>query len=249
MRLRDEVPALALAAQFLTRLPVRAPWSDAAMARAPIHFPLVGLGIGLATAAVLWVASLLLPPLAAALIAILAGVLLTGGLHEDGLADTMDGLGGRDSAHTLEIMRDSRIGTHGVLALIFSLGLRSAILGGLLAHGPALAAAALIVGHAGSRLSMLAVMATSPYLRETGAGSGMKVGLWPDLGLAGLPALAAILLLPPSAWLPAILGLCLGHGAARLSFRRLGGHTGDCLGAVQQISEVGLGLAVLAWAG
>lgn len=218
------------------------------MARAPLYFPLVGVGIGVLVGAVLYLAALLFPPQVAALIAVLAGILITGGLHEDGLADTMDGLGGRDVDHALDIMRDSRIGTHGVLALILSLGLRSAIMAGLLMHSPMLAVTAAIATHAGSRWSMLAVMATSPYLRAKGAGSGMTIGRWPDLGLAAIPVLVTILALPPAVWLLALGGLLLGHGAARLSFRRLRGHTGDCLGAVQQISEVGLGLAVLAWA-
>ena len=250
-RLAEEAATALVAAQFLTRLPVpMGLFTPARMAAAPRWFPAVGLLIGSLCGLVFAAAVPVFPPLLAALLAIAAGILITGALHEDGLADTLDGLGGGGTAErALAIMRDSRIGTHGALALFLPPGAKLLPLGAVRAGAPP---AVLGGGHAPSRASLVAAMATSRYLRPEGAGAGMAAGIGGrHLGLAlatgGLAILALLAVLPPLAALGALAGLALGHLLMRRSFeRRLSGHTGDCLGAVQQTSELGLYLGVLA---
>ena len=110
-----------IALQFLTRIPVtgEVDHSDEAFARSARFYPLVGIIVGLVAAGVFFVADMFLTDSVSALLALLAGVAVTGGLHEDGLADAADGLiGGKDRDHTLDIMRDHTVGVFGVLALI-----------------------------------------------------------------------------------------------------------------------------------
>lgn len=238
--------ALALAIQFLTRLPVPAPWSEDAWAMTPRWFPVVGLIVGAAAGGTLIALSPLFGGAVAAVAAVAVAILLTGGLHEDGLADLADGLGGgRDADRALEIMRDSRIGSYGTLALILIILLQ---LGLILRLGPLAGGAALLAGHAVSRASMALALTTGQYLRPDGAGSGMGGAL----GAGGLAVLlltagAPLLLLPPVAILAGLVGLILSHVLVRGWYgRRLGGVTGDCLGAVQQTGLVGFLAGVVA---
>jgi len=251
-RLRTEARALALAWLFLARVPlpfeVRATGRD--MAAAMRYLPAVGALIGLAGAAVLLLAGQLLPATPAVLLSIGATCLLTGALHEDGLADLFDGLGGADREHALAIMRDGRIGTYGALALGLTVATKASALAAM-PLGPA--AAAIVAGHATSRLSALAVIATSRYARPGGTGGFTAAGL-SDRALAlaaatgGLVLLAIGPVLGTGAVLAGAAGLLAGHLLARACFeRRLGGYTGDCLGATQQLSELGFYLGVLAW--
>ena len=150
---------LSAAILFLTRLPLprHAP-EDGAVARGAWAFPLAGFVVGLIAAAVYAIAhALVLFPWPAAALAIAATLLVTGCLHEDGLADTADGFGGGDTrARKLDIMRDSRIGTYGVCALAISLLIRTDAIASLTETG--LVAAALIAAHSGGRAAMAAVM-------------------------------------------------------------------------------------------
>jgi adenosylcobinamide-GDP ribazoletransferase len=235
---------LRIALGFLTRLPVGAPGCLAAAAWA---FPAVGVVVGLIAAlahqAALWLS---LPPLAAAVLAVTAGLLATGALHEDGLADLADGFGGgRDRAAKLAIMRDSRIGSFGVLALVLSVLLRVAALAAL--PSPGWVAAALVAGHALSRAPLPAVMLLPPARADGlavaagrpapgGAAAAALIGLAAGLlalGLAGGLAAAAVAALAALA-------------VAMLARRQIGGHTGDVLGAVQQVAEAGVLLAAAA---
>ena len=237
-RLAEEWAIFLLAVQFLTRLPVRTEWSDARMAATPRWYPLVGALVGGFAALVYWVAALALPPVLAVLLSVAAGVIVTGALHEDGFADCCDGLGGSASRErALEIMRDSRLGTYGALGLGLLLAIKVASLVAL----PVWAVpAALIAGHAASRASAVLVMATSTYVRVEGAGSPVAAGppgLGVTFGAAGLACLPLLVLAPVPA-LAALLGMAIAHIAMRRVFeRRLGGYTGDCLGAVQQTGE------------
>jgi adenosylcobinamide-GDP ribazoletransferase len=191
----------------------------------------------------------LFPPVLAVLIATAAGLIVTGALHEDGFADACDGLGGvRPKDRVLEIMRDSRIGTYGVLGLGMMLAGKVAALTALPPHAVAFV---MIAGHATSRASMLWVMASSEYVRPQGAATGVAGGLDQRAVVTGFVT-AALSLMPLLFVLPAlsvllgILGLAAGHYAMRRRFEaRLGGYTGDCLGAVQQCSELGLYLGLL----
>lgn len=237
------------ALMFLTRLPVRwrGDWPDGLFARSTRAYPLVGALVGGAGALVLWLAwSLGLPPLPAALLAVTAQVLLTGGLHEDGLADTADGLGGgRDRDAKLAIMRDSRIGSYGVLALILGVGARVAVLGSLPVE---IAAAGLIAAGAWSRALLPALLRLLPPARADGAGA--RAGR-PDrhivvtallLGLAVAVALLGPVAGPVGAGVALLAVLALAWLAQRL----IGGQTGDILGGAQQIGEIALLLALAA---
>jgi adenosylcobinamide-GDP ribazoletransferase len=212
--------------------------------------PCVGLGVGLATGLAYWLAALVFPPVLAALLSTATGLLLTGCFHEDGFADACDGLGGGTTrAQVLEIMRDSRLGTYG------GAGLGLMLAGKVLALGAvpvALAAWLLVAGHAASRASSVVVVASGAYVRDHGTGKPVASGIAGG-GLAFALASGALALAPLALVAPlrviagGLLGLALGHLAMRRRFEgRLGGYTGDCLGAVQQCSEIGFYLGVLA---
>ncbi len=242
---------LGTAIGFLTRLPLPQPDSDQApdLARATRAMPLAGAAIGLLGAAVFGLANALgLPPVVAALLAIVATVLVTGALHEDGLADTADGLGATaEPARRLEIMRDSYTGVYGALALIFSVGLRAAALTAIAAPGPA--AAALIAAHALARALPAAVMAWAPLARDDGlaaaAGQAESEHAWTALGLG---AGVTLVLLGFGAGLAALLAAGLTTFAAiRLARARIGGYTGDILGAIEQLGEIAVLLSAAAF--
>lgn len=250
---------LLLAVQFYTRVPVTgrlAGWvgfSPAMLARAAAHFPAIGWLVGSVCAAVLVGAGHVWPPGVAAVLATAAGLWLTGAFHEDGLADTADGLGGTvGRERSLEIMRDSRIGTYGAAALTLALLLKTTLLGQLLADGPGTAASVVVAAHVLSRFSVLLARLGLPYVGGTDA----KAKPMADIGgRAGhlvatawaLPAavLAVVALGGASGWL--LLGAALPAGyMRRLLLRRLGGVTGDGLGATQQLVELGLYLTAVA---
>lgn len=168
--LKDIVADLRVAASFVTILPVASskPAGDGAIARATWALPVAGLLVGLAGAFVykgaMWFG---LTPSPAALLALVTTALITGALHEDGLADTADGLGGgRTRERKLEIMRDSRIGTYGVCALILSFGLRWSALATI--ADPVAVALALCAAHAAARAGVPAFMALVPPARPDG---------------------------------------------------------------------------------
>ncbi len=251
--MKEQWAILLLAVQFLTRLPVPASagFTPERLTAATRFYPLVGALIGGLVAVVYALALLAWPPLVAVLLSIVASLLLTGAFHEDGLADMFDGVGGgltRERA--LEIMKDSRIGTYGAAALILALALKAATLA---AMPPLAVILALVAGHGLSRFSAVLVIATSAYVRDHGTAKPVADGVSREsLLIATATALPLFLAL---AWglgiTPALLGLAglmLGHWAMRRVFeRKLGGYTGDCLGAVQQGSELGFYLGVLAW--
>jgi len=247
-RLRGEAATFLLALQLLTRLPVAPVFSPDRLAASPRWYPAIGLLVGLAAAAVLLAAAGLFPMPVAVLLSLATSLALTGALHEDGLADACDGLGGANPERRLEIMRDSRLGSYGALGLGVTLALKVAALSTLL---PAVAALALVAGHAASRFACLLTLATGRYARP--AGTGALAGRIGPGGLAfaaataALPLLAVAAILGPLPALAAVAGLLLGWGLARLAFDRpLGGYTGDTLGAAQQWSELGLLLGLLA---
>jgi adenosylcobinamide-GDP ribazoletransferase len=252
-RLRDEAAALVLAWQFLTRvpLPMAVSFTPARMTASQAWLPAVGLAIGVAGGLVLLAAGWVLPPGPAVLLSMASTIVLTGAFHEDGLADTCDGIGGGpDRARRLAIMRDSRLGTYGAVGLGLALALKAS---SLTALAPGLAAVALVAGHGASRASAMLVVATSSYVREAGTGGFTARGIG-RRGLAVVVAtvlVAAVLLAGaagPGGAVAGLAGLALGHLLARAFFeRQLGGYTGDALGATQQLSEIGLYLGLLAW--
>lgn len=239
---------LRAALAVLTRLPAgRLDGAD--FARAPGWFAAVGLGLGAAQAVVFAAAFALWGAPLAALAALAAGVLLTGALHEDGLADIADALGARRSPErALEILKDSRIGAFGALALVLVIGAQASALAGLGDRAPwALVAAAAL-----SRLAAAVVLRRGPYLRASGAATGMT-GPWGAGGVLAAGAAGALAVaLAGAAIGPAALagaaGLALAAAATAAWARaRLGGITGDVLGAVQQAGFTGFLLGALAW--
>ncbi|OQP88350.1 adenosylcobinamide-GDP ribazoletransferase [Rhizobium rhizosphaerae] len=242
---------------FLSRLPVADRFfigHDGRMSLTVRAFPLAGAVIA-APAAMLagLLAAIQAPPLVTVLLALALMAAITGGLHEDGLADSADGLGGgRTAERALEIMKDSRIGSYGALALIFTLGLRIASLAALMAVLPPLSLVILMMLAAGlSRFAMLYHWQALPPARASGTAAGAGQ---PDAGAvrtAGGFALAGALLLALTLHSAGAAGLAL-LACAGTSFlftrhvrARLAGHTGDTIGATQQLSEAAL-LAALA---
>ncbi|MGR3758572.1 adenosylcobinamide-GDP ribazoletransferase [Roseobacteraceae bacterium NS-SX3] len=237
-----------LALVLLTRLPLpRLP--DAAFARqarAAWAFPLAGLAVAAPACALAAAAAAMgLPPAVSAGLALTVQILLTGAMHEDGLADTADGFwGGFSRARRLEIMKDSRTGTYGVLALLLGTGLRWSALAALIAAAgpwPLLALAVL------SRAVLPVLMRALPNAR--GSGLSQSAGR-PPAGAAVLGAVLALglaLILLGAAALPAALAMALAAwGVALLARAKIGGQTGDVLGAAQQVCELAGLLALLA---
>jgi len=234
---------LRIAAGFLTRLPV-APKDIAAeggsLARAMALFPIIGAGIGAFGGLVLLAGfELGFGPLASAFLAVAATVAITGALHEDGLADVADGLGGgSDREARLRIMRDSRTGAYGVLAIVFSVGLRVSLLSAFFTPGEA--ALALIAVGALSR----APMAPMAYLMGPARTDGLAAAAGrPDrtaVAIAKISALViALVIIDVWAAIVAAIAVAVAAGwIAILAARRLGGHTGDVFGVAQQVSEI-----------
>ena len=240
MRKNDIIRDIALALVLLTRLPLPRlpkPWF-LHQAQAAWAFPLAGLAITLPACAgaalALWVG---LPTNIAAGLLIALQIVLTGAMHEDGLADTVDGLwGGFTPERRLEIMKDSQIGTYGVLSLIVSIGLRWLALTAILTTGGVwtpLALAAL------SRAAMPVLMRALPNARSTGL--SQSVGR-PSTAATSVSLVIALLIsvpiLGPSAVpIAAAMGLTT-LGIALLARAKIGGQTGDILGATQLIAEL-----------
>lgn len=231
-----------LAFVFMTRLPVTLPGAppDGALARAMGWFPLVGVVLGAAAGAVYALAIFLgLTPVLSAFLAIGTTVLLTGGLHEDGWADTFDGLGGgKTRERKLEIMHDSRVGSYGALALIFSVGLRVSAVAAL--GTPVHAALGLIVAAALSRVVAPVMAVTMPTARTDGL--GFLCGQPPRGETAMAVAMAAVIagLVFGLDTLPILLAGTLAAAGlvAAAAMRHIGGYTGDVLGAAQQAAEI-----------
>ncbi len=232
---------IALSGAFLTRLPFR-PGGNvqaAELSRAMRAFPLVGLLIGGFAGGALWIAAQTnLPPLVCAFIGLIISAWITCALHEDGLADVADGMGERDKARRLEIMRDPRIGTYGVMALILAVGLKASILAGL--PGPGVTWSTMIAAAALSRAVMAPCMVLISPARADGLGHGAGR---PDVSCVFqslvLGGVAAIAILGSAMGLAAVSGSLLAMGlTAWLAHARFGGYTGDVLGAVQQVAEI-----------
>lgn len=251
-RLRTEFFVFALALQFLTRLPVSTAdaYSRERLAASVRHYPLVGTLIGAFAAATYAAGSAVFPSVVAVLLSTALTILFTGAFHEDGLSDTFDGIGGGlTPERSLEIMKDSRIGAYGALALLMTLALKVTTLSAL---SPTTIVVGLIAAHGLSRWSSVLVIATSRYVRDEGAGMPTADGInKPGLIYATLIGFACLVLvyvlLTPSAALGSAVGLASAHLLIRLFYeRKVGGYTGDCLGATQQVSEIGIYLGLLA---
>lgn len=233
-----------LAIAFLTRLPVGGLRHHGNLADAAWAFPLVGVLVGGFGAALLHMAAITgLPPVVGTLLAFAAMVLVSGALHEDGLADVADGFGGGAlREQKLEIMRDSRTGSFGVLVLMFAIGLKVAAVAS--ADHPDLAAAMLLAAATFSRGILPVLMVTLPMARKDGlaygagrptrtrvvvalvlGGSGLLFFLWPYM-------IASLFM--------AATGIAGAVVVGILARRQIGGQTGDVIGAAQQVSETAI---------
>jgi adenosylcobinamide-GDP ribazoletransferase len=257
-RLADGARHFLIALQFLTRVPVRgalAQWTDFSPQRlraSAAHFPGVGLFVGASAALVFAVVSILLPPTAATpfVAAVLSSaftLLLTGAFHEDGLADLADGLGGSgERERALAIMKDSRIGSFGALAIASAMAGKVALLAVTAAVSPTLVLLAIVAGHSVSRMAPLLLIRALPHVGDADGSKSKPLADSVDrTALAtGAAWCAPVLLLlgwvqGPAVAFGALLAAALAYRAMHaLLARRLGGFTGDGLGATQQVTEI-----------
>lgn len=206
--------------------------------QASVYLPLVGWLVGGICAFVFYLADALWPQTTAVILALIVGIFLTGALHEDGFADVCDGFGGgMDKQRILDIMKDSHIGVYGFIGLLSMLLLKISVLGAM----PAVAVPwVLLAGHSISRLSPLLLMRRYNYARGSGskASGAVYKPSFQELIFATVIALLPLALLPvlcASAIIPVGFStIFLG----RFFYRRIGGYTGDCLGASQQAAEI-----------
>lgn len=253
-----------LAVGFFTRIPVPsfANFEEQELNHSAKYFPLVGNIVGLVGAVVFVLATWILPINIAVLLSMVATIYVTGAFHEDGLADSIDGIGGGwDRERILTIMQDSRLGTYGALALFLMLFAKYQVLNALPAHSVAFV---LIAAHALSRLCAVYVMATLSYVKASGKAKPLanKVQLR-DLVIATIFGLLPLVLLYwyffadavdmrdvfifSLSWLLSVSFIWVWwHNKIK---RWLGGYTGDCLGAMQQMTELAFYFGVLAYFG
>jgi adenosylcobinamide-GDP ribazoletransferase len=261
LTLRHQALLFMVAIQFLTRLPTpkfsgyRAEW----LPQSTSYFPLVGVLVAIINVMVWGLASLVFPPVVAVGLMMAASLLTTGALHEDGFADSCDGFGGAaDKDRVLVIMKDSHIGAYGAMGLFVMLGVKWSTLSAV----PAAAFPILVLGaHMVSRWCATGVISSLPYVRSdehaksTAFAGGIGAGRWLVGGVIGVLAVAGVVVLcrfsPDELALHALptaaaAALIVGVLAAAYCRRRIGGYTGDCLGAVQQLTELAFLLGGLA---
>ncbi|NMG77206.1 adenosylcobinamide-GDP ribazoletransferase [Aromatoleum diolicum] len=238
---------------FFTRLPVPAwvPWSPERLNHAARYFPLVGWIVGGIGAASYVAFAQILPPTLAVLLSMAVTIRATGAFHEDGWADACDGLGGGwDKLQVLMIMKDSRIGSYGTVGLTLMLLAKAAALVELAGGGHRAVAVALLVAHPLSRLASTSLIHTLEYVREDESAKAKPLARRlsvSELSIAsGFGALPLVLLAPLEAVAALATAVAVTLWAARYFVRRLGGYTGDCLGAVQQATELAVYLGILA---
>ncbi len=258
--MKREAQAFFSAIQFLTRLPTPAwtGWEVGRLDRATPYFALVGGIVGALCGAVFYIASALFTPAIAAILALGTGIVLTGALHEDGLADCADGLGARDPVRALAIMKDSHIGAFGVVALIVILALKAAA---LTAMPPLLGAAALIGAHGLSRAWLYPTLKALPYVRDpaeakvTPISRDIVTGEWVrTIAFAILsvtPMIAVAFAINPLRLIGCALAIACTAITVVVVFnvmkKRLGGWTGDTIGAQQQLAETAFLVGASAW--
>jgi adenosylcobinamide-GDP ribazoletransferase len=243
-----EIRLLLTAVQYFTRIRVPA-WVGHAqeqLAGAIRYFPVVGLIVGASGAATLWLAAQVLPAPLPAILAIVVTVLMTGAIHEDGLADTCDGLGGGATRErALEIMKDPRIGAFGAIALLLSLLLKISALS-LMTLWTAMIA--LFAAHAFSRFCAVLFSFAGRYVGSAERSRAAPVVTQvkrSDVLVAAVFGLPALVLCGRDAIVAVIVALVLLALLFRWCVRRIGGYTGDTLGAAQQIAEIGFYVGLL----
>ncbi|MEC4724948.1 adenosylcobinamide-GDP ribazoletransferase [Shewanella sp. D64] len=241
-----------IAMGFFTRIPMPT-WVkvDADnLNQANRYFGLIGLLVGGISALVFWTCHQFLPASVSIIFAMITSILVTGGFHEDGLADTADGLGGGWSvADKLKIMKDSTIGTYGALALVTSLLLKFVLLSELALYNPDMVVIALIVGHCLSRVLAASIIFSQTYVRDDDTSKSKPLAqnqTLNELLISLVTGVAVLWFSGLSTALPIAVGLVLLRWLIIHFFhRQIGGYTGDTLGASQQVSELSCYLILL----
>lgn len=247
---------IASAIMFYTRLPVPAsmPHSDQILNRSRTWFPLVGLIVGTVAAGTFAAAQLIWPPSVAIALSMAATVLTTGAFHEDGFADTCDGLGGGWTVEQkLTIMKDSRLGTYGAVGLAFMVGLKFVALASLTDLRVGAVAAVMVMTHAVSRQLASTVIETADYVADIDASKVKPIAnrrlsakrqlvAWLITAAGAVP----VALLIANALLAIAAGVIVAWLFRGFCARSIGGYTGDTLGATQQLSELAMLLAAVA---
>jgi adenosylcobinamide-GDP ribazoletransferase len=257
--IQRELQILQASFMFFTRIPLW-PMSDSsedAFQKASRYFPFVGWVVGATGALVFIGGHLLLPRPLAVLISMTATILMTGALHEDGLADFCDGIGGGwTREQILAIMKDSYIGVYGTIALIMTLGAKLLCLLALPARALPIV---LICGHSLSRFSAISLMYTHEYAREDDRSSKSRAVVermsattlffTALIGILPFALFSAALASWPVFWIGLAIMFGVRVGMGQYLARKLYGYTGDCLGAAQQISELAFYIALVALLG
>lgn len=246
--MKKEWSLLLLALGFFTRIPVPSVtnFQESDLTRSAKYFPFAGALVGGTAAFTYWLTFKVFPQEIAVIFSMLATIYMTGCFHEDGLADTVDGLGGGwNKEQVLTIMQDSRIGSYGVTALMLALLLKFEALSHI---SPELLPVILIAAHSLSRYAALLVMMTQPYVRNQGKAKPLAGQLKQnEFVLASLFGLLPLIFLPRHLlWAVLPVALIWLYFSVKLN-KRIGGYTGDCLGAMQQLTEVSFYLGILAW--
>lgn len=226
------------ALQFLTRVPIRLR-KEPSLTAIVAWFPLAGAVIGAAVggvAAGLWY---VVPVMVAAAVAVAVGLLITGAFHEDGLGDVADAFGGGWTVERrLEILKDSRHGTYGVAAICTSIVLRVIALGSL--TGPWMLFTAAVAAHAMGRVAAVAMAGTLPLATHSGLGADYGRGTTPTRAVLGCASGIAVTALLVGWWALPLAGAALVAvgGTGLLARRKVGGISGDVLGATEQVAEI-----------
>ena len=251
--LRAQLELFFIALGFFTRLPVPGwvEFSPEKLGQAARFLPWIGWIVGLIGAGVYGLAVLVLPVDVAIVLAMAASIRATGAFHEDGWADTCDGLGGGwNREQILKIMKDSRIGSYGAIGLVLMLLAKYLALADLAAEQDYPLITALLVAHPLSRLAAVSLMVVLDYARADDSAKSASVARRPtvaELGIATLGGILPLLLLNPGEALSVLVITAIVSLLAMRTFaRRLGGYTGDCLGATQQVAELAIYLGLLA---
>jgi len=250
--IRREAEYFFAALRFFTRLPAPA-WvghSAEQLNHAARYFPAIGIVVGAIGALVTLAAVQLLPVSIAVLLGMVATLLATGAFHEDGLADSVDGFGGGWTREdVLRIMKDSRIGSYGAIGIGIALVTKFETLAAIGVSPWLTLAAAIVAGHSVSRFASTTLIYALDYARDDDSSKSKPLATRMgkgELALAALFGLAPCLLLPDgqaSIALVAVVFVTLAAG--RYFVKRLGGYTGDCLGATQQLTEIAFYLGLL----
>lgn len=252
MRIKREINIFFSAFLFFSRVkfPFKVDYKPEHQKYLLTWFPALGYLVGGLGALVFWGAEMIFPQSVAAVLSLITAVLLTGALHEDGLADVCDGFGGGYTKdRILDIMKDSLVGVYAIIGLLLMFGLKVAVLSTM---PVACAPVAIVLSHLLSRWSVLGITQTLPYARPTGASKSREISQklsWKRVLMISVIVLAPLYFLP--LLMSAAVLVALGFMLWFRSFikQKIEGYTGDCLGALQQINEGLVLLFVLALSG